>query len=103
MNKIEKGIELDLDRNRIKSILKEAYSVSQDILETKFDITDEEFVSKINPYLDCNRISTTVSLNLPSRKYPELVIEISLRKKKLIARMANDNIRIHLNRFLTQL
>lgn len=96
-------IELDLDRDRIRTILKEAYSVSKDILETEFSITNEEFVSKITPYLDSNRISTVVSLNLPSEKYPELVIEINIRKKKLIARMGNNKLRIELNRFLTKL
>ena len=96
-------IELDLDRERIKAILKEAYSVSKDILETEFTLTYEEFVSKIKPYLDSNRISSIVSLSLPSRKYPELIIEVNIRRKKLIARMKNDKLRIELNRFLTKL
>lgn len=96
-------IQLDLDRNRIKTILQEAYTVCKDTLGTEFDITCEEFVSKIDPFLDSNRVSTIVRLNLPSYKYPELVIEVDIRKKRLIARMAQDRMRIHLNRFITKL
>ena len=96
-------IKLDLDRDRIKAVLKEAYEVCQDTLVASFDIGCDVFVSRIDPYLDCNRISTVVGLHLPSRKYPELVIEIDLRRKKIIARMTNDRVRTHLNRFLTKL
>jgi len=96
-------IELDLDRNRIKTILKEAYSVSKDVLQTDFDVSCEDFISKINPYLDSNRVSMVVSLRLPSRNYPELIIEVNIRRKKMIARMGNDKLRIELNRFLTKL
>jgi hypothetical protein len=96
-------IQLDLDRNRIRTILGEAYSVCKDTLETEFDISCDEFVSKIDPFLESNRVSTRVRLNLPSYKYPELFIEVDIRKKKLIARMAQDRMRIHLNRFLTKL
>jgi hypothetical protein len=96
-------IFLDLDRDRIKTVLLETYSVCKDTLETDFLITAEQFQSKINPYLDSNRISIPVSLSLPSRKYPELMIEVSLRNKSVIARMHNRDMRIHLNRYLTQL
>lgn len=96
-------IELDLDRNRIKSILHETYRVCADTLGIKFDITENEFVSKINPYLDSNRVSVSVLLGLPSHRYPEMGIEVDIRKKKIIARMANRKKRILLNRYLTKL
>ena len=96
-------IELDLDRDRIKSILFEVYNVCIDILGVKFFITAEEFVSKISPFLNSNRVSIPVLLNLPCSKYPELNIEVDIRKKKVIARMANKKLRILLNRYLTKL
>lgn len=102
-NDEEYKIELDLDRDRIKSILFETYNICKDTLGIEFNTSAEDFVSKINPFLDSNRVSTTVSLNLPSREYPELKIEINLRKKSIIARMSNKKRRILLNRYLTKL
>jgi hypothetical protein len=73
------------------------------MLQIEFNITAEQFVSKIDPYLDSNRISIPVTLDLPSRKYPELKIEVNLRRKSVIARMYNKVVRVNLNRYLTKL
>ena len=99
----QQGIKLDLDQDRIRTILKEAYEVCKDLLEADFYLTREEFVAKIDPYLNSNRISTVVGLHLQSYKYPELVIEVDLRRKKMISRLANKKVQVHLNRFLTKL
>jgi len=96
-------IELDLDRDRIKTILREAYKICGDILGVAFDITEDAFVSKINPYLDSNRVTTPVLLGLPSYSYPDMKIEVDIRRKKIIARMDNRKKRIFLNRYLTKL
>jgi hypothetical protein len=96
-------IELDLDRDRIKSILSETYSICEDMLGVQFNITIEEFVGKINIFLDSNRVTIPVLLNLPSRQYPELKIEVDPRKKSVRARMAQRKKRIFLNRYLTKL
>ena len=99
----EGKIFLDLDRDRIKSVLRECYVNCKDVLMTDFNITSEQFISKIDPYLNSNRIAIPVTLDLPSRKYPELKIEVNLRRKCVIARMHNREMRIHLNRYLTKL
>jgi len=103
MKNEEYKIELDLDKDRIKSVLSETYSICEDMLGVSFNITVEEFVKKIKIFLDSNRVSTPVLLNLPSRQYPELIIEVNPRKKSVIARMANKKKRIFLNRYLTKL
>lgn len=99
----EYKIELDLDRDRIKTILKEAYKICGDTLGVTFNITKDEFVSKINPHLDSNRVAVPVLLGLPSYNYPDMGIEVNIRRKKLIARMSNRKKRILLNRYLTKL
>lgn len=96
-------IELDLDRNRIKSILSEVYQTCKDILDVTFSFTSEEFVSQINKFLDSNRVSTSVLIPLPSDKYPNLKIEVNLRNKNVIARMSNKKKRILINRYITKL
>lgn len=103
MDKKNDGIYLDLDRDRIRTILREAYQACRENLETEFNITADQFVSKIDPYLNSNRISIPVTLDLPSRKYAELKIEVDLRRKSVIARMLNKKMRVHLNHYLTQL
>jgi hypothetical protein len=97
------NIELDIDRKRIKTILEESYNICKDILTVDFLISREQFVSRADPYLKSNRVSTIVSLGLPSKKYPELKIELNVRHKKVIARMANRDRRIEVNRYLTKL
>lgn len=99
----ENKIELDLDRDRIRSILTETYRISEDMLGVKFDISSEVFVDKINVFLESNRVTTPVQLPLPSRQYPDLKIEVDPRKKSVIARMVNRKKRIFLNRYLTKL
>ncbi len=96
-------IELDLDRDRIKTILSETYKTCVDMLAIEFDITEEAFVSQIDIYLDSNRVSLPVTIVLPSQKYPDLKIEVNLRKKSVIARMGNRKKRVFINRFLTKL
>ena len=98
-------IELDLDRNRIRTILLETYRICKDILEVpEFNITADVFVAGIDKFLNSNRIAVVpVFLNLPSKKYPELRIDINFQKKSIIARMLNRKKRILLNRYLTKL
>jgi len=96
-------IELDLDRDRIRSVLSETYSICEDMLGVQFNVTAEEFVKKIDVFLDSNRVTTPVSLHLPSRQYPDLKIEVDPRKKSVRARMTPKKKRIFLNRYLTKL
>ena len=96
-------IELDLDRDRIKTVLSETYRTCQDMLAIEHDITEEVFVSQIDKYLDSNRVTIPVTIDLPSQKYPDLRIEVDPRKKGVIARMRNRKKRIYINRFLTKL
>jgi hypothetical protein len=93
-------IELDLDRQRIKDVLGAAYDHCRDTLEAEFFYSKEIFVSKIDVYLDSNRVAIPVTLPLPSKKFPELLIEVNLRRKKVFARMANKNKQANLNYYL---
>ena len=97
------SIELDIDRDRIKTILQECYRICEDTLGVKFLIDSDKFVSKINVYLKSNRVAVPVYISLPSKKYPELTVEVDIRNRKLIARMGNRKMRILLNRYLTKL
>ena len=80
----EQRTVIDLDRDRIKTILLEAYRISRDYLQTEFDLTEEQFVAKIDPYLNSNRVTIPVQLNLHSRKFPGLLIEVDLQDRKSV-------------------
>ena len=99
----ETEIALDLDRVRIKDVLAEAHRGCVDLLGTEFDLTPEEFASKVDVYLDSNRVSIPVFISLPSRKYPELKIEVDLRRKKVFARMVSKSKQALVNHFLKTL
>jgi|GEM_PF-3009468 hypothetical protein len=102
-NQDEKFV-LDIDRNRIRTILAETYKIAKDYLEVKeFNITSEQFVDQIEPYLECNRIAIPVRINLPCTKYPGILIEVDFRKKKVFARTSNKQKQAMLNHFLKAL
>lgn len=96
-------IVLDLDKTRIKDILEEAYRGCSDLLGTDFDITPEEFSSKIDVFLDSNRVTIPVTLPLPSRKFPDLRIEVDLRRKKVFGRLRSKSKQALVNRYLKNL
>jgi hypothetical protein len=97
------NIVLDLDRVRIKDVLAEAHRGCTDLLGAEFDLTPEEFASKVDIYLDSNRVSIPVLIPLPSRKYPDLKIEVDLRRKKVFARMQSSKKQALVNHFLKNL
>jgi len=97
-------IYLDLDRDRIRTVLKEAYNSCRDMLDGKdFSITVEQFVGSIEPYLSCNRVTIPVTLSLPSKDYRDLKIEVDLRRQKVMAKGPYKKIQATLNYFLRQL
>jgi len=96
-------IVLDLDRTRIKDILEEAYRGCSDLLSTDFEMSAEDFSSRIDIFLDSNRVTIPVTLSLPSRKYPDLRIEVDLRRKKVFGRLTSRSKQALINRFLKSL
>lgn len=94
------GIDLGLDRERIKSVLQEAYKSCGEMLGVEFAISSEQFVASVNLYVESNRVSIPVALHLPSKQYPELVIEVNLRRKSVFARMISRKKQAYLNKFL---
>lgn len=107
MKETDKNIILDIDKDRIKSILSETYITCKDILNTEFEKSQDEFVSSIMPYLDSNRVSIPVFLDLPSRKYRGMKIEVNIRLQKVFARIPsrsrNHPKQVLLNRYLKAL
>jgi len=91
---------MDLDRDRIKTVLREAYRSIKDLLSIDYQISEDSFVSGIDPFLDSNRVSIPVNLHLPSKLYPEMVIEVNLRQKAVFARLANRKIQARINHYL---
>jgi len=96
-------LSIDLDRTRIRDILFESYNICKDVLGVDFDISQDDFVLQVNPYLDSNRITIPFQVKLPSKQFPSMVIEVNPRKKSVFARLSNKDKQILLNRYLTKL
>lgn len=98
---------LDLDRERIRTVVGESYSVCKDLLGVDFEISQEDFVKRIDPYLESNRVTIPVRIELPNRKYPGMSIEVDLRRKKVFARIPsrkrNHPKQVYINRYLKSL
>jgi hypothetical protein len=91
---------IDLDRDRIRTVVREAYSISKDFLVADFSITADEFVAKLDPYLNSNRVTIPVSLELPSKKYPGMRMDVNFRQKKVFARVHPPSKQATLNHML---
>ncbi len=78
----EYKIELDLDRDRIRTVLSEAYEICSNFLCITFDVEKDQFVNRIDPFLASNRVSIPIQLDLPNKSYPGMKIEIDLRRRK---------------------
>jgi hypothetical protein len=100
MKEPDKNIVLDLNRDRIKTVILAAYEISQEFLETDFLITAEQLVAQINPYLDSNRVTIPVQLDLPSKRYPNMRLDIDLRRQKIFARLFPKEKQAQLNHML---
>jgi hypothetical protein len=103
MRSEEYKIELDLDRDRIKTVLSESYEICKGFLQINFDIEKDQFVSRIDPFLNCNRISIPVQIDLPSKNFPGMKIEVDLRRKKVMVRMFPKSKQAVLNHMLKAL
>ena len=93
-------IYLDLNRDRIRSVLSETYRICAEQLNVEFKETLEGFTSRVEPYLESNRVSIPVRIPLPSRSFPELIIEVDLRRQKVFARMGSRKRQARLNHYL---
>jgi len=91
---------IDLDRDRIRTIVREAYKISSDFLVTEFLISVDDFVDQLAPYLDSNRVTIPISLELPSKKYPGMRMDIDFRRKKVFARVHPPSKQATLNHML---
>lgn len=97
------SIRLDLDKERIRAVLREAYSTVRDLLTVAHFETEQEFVSKADKYIESNRVSIPFTLTLGSRPYPDLVIDVDPRKCSVFARFNNRNKQAEINRYLKAL
>jgi hypothetical protein len=99
----EYKIELDLDRDRIRTVLSESYEICKSFLCVNFEIERDQFVSRIDPFLASNRVSIPIQLNLPCRNFPGMKIEIDLRRRKSKVWMFPKNKQAILNHMLKAL
>lgn len=101
------SVYVDIDRERIRTILLETYNTVRDVLSIDIEISGDDFVQQVSPYLDSHRVSLPVFLDLPNQKYPGMKIEVNLRRAKVFARIPSRR-RVHpkqafLNRYLKAL
>jgi len=101
----EDKLTLDLDRDRIHTVLRESYETCRTVLGTSFDVSEDEFVAQVDPYLESNRVTIPVNLPLPCQRHQGMSIEVNLRRAKVICRMSRRDRRwqIELNRYITNL
>jgi hypothetical protein len=93
-------IVLDLDRDRLRTVLRESYKICRDTLAVEPLILEDRFVAKLEPYLESNRVTTLVTLALPIPGHEEAILELDLRKRSAMIRMANRKLQARLNHLI---
>jgi hypothetical protein len=101
----EDKLTLDLNRDRIRTVLRETYETCRTVLGTSLDISVDDFVAQIEPYLQSNRVAIPVKLTLPCKKFQDPEVEVNLQRAKVIIRMSprNKKWQVELNRYLRSL
>ena len=103
MKEPDNRIILHLDRERIHTVLAAAYGICKDYMRMDFLCTQKEFVAKIDPFLESNRVTIPVLLDLPITKNTMIKIEVDLRRQKVFARMQHKTKQAQLNYMLKAL
>jgi len=98
-------LTLDLDRDRIRIVLRETYETCRTVLGSSLDISVDDFVAQVEPYLQSNRIAIPVTVKLPCKKFQDIDVEVNLQRAKVFIRMNQRNRRwqIELNRYMKNL
>jgi len=105
MQWLDDRLTLDLNRDRIRTVLHETYETCRTVLGTFLDISVDDFVAQIEPYLQSNRVAIPVTLKLPCKKFQDIDVEVNLQRAKVFVRMSprNKHWQVELNRYMTNL
>lgn len=78
-------ISLDLDRNRLREIVGEAYDHILMVLNTKIKKTKISLLSELEAILTSNRVSVPVFFKLGVESAPDMMLRVDLRRREVFA------------------
>lgn len=99
----DNNIYLDLDKERIRNIVGEAYDHVALVLSTKIVKTKISLLSELDAVLLSNRVSVPVFFKLGVEKAPDMVLRVDLRRREVFAMSSFKKKQAKVNQFLKSL
>lgn len=98
----EREIELrvDIDRDRIKEIVREALRMMYEYLGGEYSISQDQILETLDKLLDSNIVSTQFYLNVGSSKIPDLRLRVDPRRRKILGKSSFKKKVAKLNHFM---
>jgi len=82
----QNSIFLDIDRDRIRDIVKESLRVIREFVDGDFIKDDDQILGLVNSMLSTNRVSNQFFINVGSVKIPDLMLRVDLAKKRVLCK-----------------
>jgi len=99
----EEKIQVDLDLDRIKTIILEAMRMIHEYLGGEFGRTDEEVLEHVMKVLRTGKVTTKQFVTLGSRKIPDLTLRVDPVRREVLCQSALKKRAAELNHFLSTL
>lgn len=94
------SIRVDIDKDRIRDIVKESLRIIEDYTGSTMLRTDEQILGDLEKILTTNRISTMFYIRVPIDSMSDLKLRVDPRKKKILGVSSFKKKVSKLNRFL---
>lgn len=75
--------KLDVDRDRIREVVSEAYRITREYVDGEFVCTKEQVMESLEKYLSCGLAAATFRIPLGNRHYPDMVLRVDPRRKEV--------------------
>jgi len=74
---------LDIDRDRIREVVSEAYRIACEFVDGGFSRTKEQVMEETEKQLACGLAAAIFRVPLGSARYPDMVLRVDPRRKEV--------------------
>lgn len=96
-------ISLDLNRERLREIVSEAYDHIILVLNTKVKKTKVSLLSELETIITSNRVSVPVFFKLGVESAPDMMLRVDLRRREVFALSSFKKKQARVNQYLKAL
>ena len=103
MREEKTSIRTDINRDRIREIVGEAYDIIVENVGGNFLLTKESVLTHLGRILDTGMVSTQFFLSLGSVKEPDLELRVDPIRREVLCKSGRKRLAAHLNHLISTL